>query len=62
MPLIKVSSKSQIVLPAKIRKQLAIKPGDILEIKAENMLSLFEKLPLFCGTFGTVCFSDLPHP
>jgi len=45
MPLVKVSSKSQIVLPAKIRKQLAIKPGDILEIKAEDDVIVIRKAP-----------------
>lgn len=36
MPLAKLSSKSQIVLPAKIRRHLNINPGDTLEIREDN--------------------------
>ena len=45
MPLVKVSSKSQIVLPAEIRKQLSINPGDTLEVKAENDVIIIRKAP-----------------
>ena len=40
MPLSKLSSKSQIVIPAAIRKRLNIQPGDELEIKF-NIVALF---------------------
>jgi len=45
MPLAKLSSKSQIVLPAKIRRQLDIKPGDNLEISTEDNVILIHKSP-----------------
>ncbi len=32
MPIVRLSSKSQLVLPAAIRKRLAIKPGDLLQV------------------------------
>jgi AbrB family looped-hinge helix DNA binding protein len=41
----KLSSKSQIVLPAKLRRKLGIKPGDLLEITAENETILLRKAP-----------------
>lgn len=45
MPLAKLSSKSQIVLPAKIRRKLAINPGDLLEIQTENETIIIRKAP-----------------
>jgi len=45
MTLAKLSSKSQIVLPAKIRKSLAIKPGDTLEITTDNEAIIIRKAP-----------------
>jgi antitoxin PrlF len=41
----KLSSKSQIVLPAKLRRKLGIKPGDLLEITAQNETILLRKAP-----------------
>jgi AbrB family looped-hinge helix DNA binding protein len=45
MPLAKLSSKSQIVIPAKIRRQLDIKPGDQLELSTEDNVILIRKSP-----------------
>ncbi len=41
----KLSSKSQIVLPAKLRRKLGIKPGDTLEITAQDETLLLRKAP-----------------
>lgn len=54
MPMAKLSSKSQIVLPSKIRRHLNINPGDTLEIREENQriviikpaISIVEQLDL----------------
>ena len=45
MSLAKLSSKAQIVIPAPIRRQLNIKPGDKLEISAENNVITIRKTP-----------------
>jgi antitoxin PrlF len=45
MPLAKLSSKSQIVLPAKIRKKLGIQPGDTIEITQEDNTIVLRKAP-----------------
>jgi len=45
MPLVKVSRKAQIVLPAQIRKKLAIKPGDLLQIEMKNEVIIIKKAP-----------------
>ena len=45
MPLVKVSRKAQIVLPAQIRKKLSIKPGDLLQIEAKNEVIIIKKAP-----------------
>lgn len=41
----KLSSKSQIVLPAKLRRRLGIKPGDTLEITAQDETIVLRKAP-----------------
>lgn len=43
MALAKLSSKSQIVLPAEIRRRLKIKPGDMLEIAEEGNVIVIRK-------------------
>ncbi len=45
MSLAKLSSKAQIVIPAPIRRQLNIKPGDQLEITAEDNVITIRKTP-----------------
>jgi len=36
MPLVTVKKKYQVVIPAKVREQVGIKVGDLLEAKAER--------------------------
>ncbi len=36
MPVARLSSKSQIVIPAAIRRRLGLKAGDLLEIRQEG--------------------------
>jgi AbrB family looped-hinge helix DNA binding protein len=45
MPIVKLSSKSQLVLPAEIRKRLAIKPGDLLQVTEEGNAIIMRKAP-----------------
>ena len=46
MPTATVSSKSQIVLPAAIRRRLGIRPGDRLIIEVDGDGIRLRKLPL----------------
>lgn len=61
MPLAKLSSKSQIVLPAKIRRQLEISPGDLLEIVTENETIVIRKAPSSFVDALQQCASSLWH-
>jgi len=61
MPLAKLSSKSQIVLPAKIRRKLGIKPGDKLEISAEDNVIMIRKSPQSAVDTLDTCGSDIWH-
>ena len=61
MSLAKLSSKSQIVLPAPIRRQLNIKPGDELEISADNNIIMIRKAPLSALDALDACGSDIWH-
>ena len=45
MALARLSSKSQVVLPAKIRRQLQINPGDMLEITEADNAIVIRKAP-----------------
>ncbi len=36
MPLARLSTKSQVVIPVSIRKSLKLRPGDLLEIEMED--------------------------
>ncbi len=45
MPLAKLSSKSQIVLPANLRSQLKLKAGDLLEITGNEEEIRIRKAP-----------------
>ncbi len=40
-----LSKKSQLVLPAKIRRQLGIEPGDRLELEVEGDHVILRKVP-----------------
>ncbi|MBI5440186.1 MAG: AbrB/MazE/SpoVT family DNA-binding domain-containing protein [Deltaproteobacteria bacterium] len=59
MPLAKLSSKSQIVLPAAIRRSLGLQAGDWLEVAQEGDHVVLRKAP---GSFVEAldaCGSDL---
>lgn len=59
MPLAKLSSKSQIVLPAKIRRKLNIHPGDTLEILEQGEAILLRKAPVSFLQELESCTSEL---
>ena len=40
---VKVSSKNQIAVPAAVRKQLGIKPGDRLRIEVDGKRAILER-------------------
>lgn len=61
MPLAKLSSKSQIVLPAQIRRKLNIKPGDKLEISTEDNVIMIRKSPQSAVAALDACSSDIWH-
>lgn len=46
MALAKLSSKSQIVLPAGIRRKLGINPGDLIEITEQDEKVVLRKAPV----------------
>jgi len=45
MPTAKLSKKSQLVLPARIRRQLKIEPGDQLDLEVEDDHVILRKVP-----------------
>ncbi len=45
MPDATLSSKHQLVLPAAVRKQLGIKPGDQIDVQVEGDLAVLRKAP-----------------
>lgn len=45
MATVKLSKKSQLVLPAKIRRQLKIEPGDRLDLEVEGDHVILRKAP-----------------
>ncbi|BBO80253.1 hypothetical protein DSCO28_08190 [Desulfosarcina ovata subsp. sediminis] len=59
MPLARVSSKSQIVLPAAIRKKLQIKPGDELEISIRNNEIVIVKAAVSATEALDACGSEI---
>jgi antitoxin PrlF len=59
MSMAKLSSKSQIVLPAEIRRRLNIKPGDMLEVSQENDVITIRKAPISYVDELSRCASDL---
>lgn len=61
MALAKLSSKSQIVLPAEIRRRLKIKPGDLLEIAEEGNVILIRKAEKSALDALDACGSKLWH-
>ena len=59
MPLVKLSSKSQLVLPARMRKRLAIKPGDLLQVIEKEDTIVIRKAPSSYVESLERCASDL---
>ncbi len=59
MPLAKLSSKSQIVIPAEIRKRFELRPGDTLEITEEQDWIMIRKAPVSFVDGLENCASDL---
>ena len=59
MPLAKLSSKAQIVIPAPIRRQLNIKPGDELEISAADNIITIRKSQQSAADALDACGSDI---
>lgn len=55
----RLSSKSQIVLPAAIRRKLKIQPGDELEITAENDAIVIRKVTISATNALDALGSDL---
>ena len=45
MPVVKTSSKGQIVIPAKIREKLGIKPGQLVNLTLEGEKAVITPLP-----------------
>jgi len=45
MPTITLSSKSQLVLPAEVRRRLGIRPGDRLVVEVEGDHAVIHKAP-----------------
>ncbi len=59
MALTKLSSKAQIVLPAQIRRQLGIHPGDQLEITADADVITIRKSPASATEALATCGGDI---
>lgn len=59
MPLVKLSSKSQIVLPAEIRRRPAIKPGGFLQVIEKDDAIIIRKAPLSYVDALEHCASEL---
>ena len=59
MSLVKLSSKSQIVLPAKIRKNLGFHPGDFLQVTEVDGGVMIRKPPISYVDALEECASDL---
>ena len=59
MPHAKLSSKSQIVIPADIRRKLHVRPGDTLEVNLEGDAVTIRKAPGSYLEALESCASDL---
>ena len=45
MPVVKTSSKGQVVIPIEIREKLGIKPGQMVNLKLEGEKAVITPLP-----------------
>lgn len=59
MPHAKLSSKSQIVIPADIRRKLRVRPGDTLEVNLKDDTVTIRKAPGSYVEALESCASDL---
>ena len=59
MPIAKLSSKSQIVLPAQMRKNLDVKPGDLLQLVEKDGAVIIRKAPLSVVEALDACGSEI---
>ncbi len=59
MPIVRLSSKSQLVLPAAIRKRLAIKPGDLLQVIEKDDAIVIRRAPASYVHELERCASDI---
>jgi AbrB family looped-hinge helix DNA binding protein len=59
MPYAKLSSKSQIVIPADIRRKLRVRPGDTLEMTLKDDTVTIRKAPVSYLEALENCASDL---
>ena len=59
MPLAKLSSKAQLVIPAPIRRRLNIKPGDELEISADDNVITIRKSSQSAADALDACSSSI---
>ncbi|KIH75357.1 looped-hinge helix DNA binding domain-containing protein, AbrB family [Geoalkalibacter ferrihydriticus] len=59
MPYAKLSSKSQIVIPAAIRRKLRVSPGDTLEMTLKDDTVTIRKAPVSYLEALESCASDL---
>jgi AbrB family looped-hinge helix DNA binding protein len=59
MPYAKLSSKSQIVIPAEIRRKLRVRPGDTLEMTLKDDTVTIRKAPASYLEALENCVSDL---
>lgn len=59
MPLARLSSKSQLVLPAAIRRDLGVRAGDLLEVALEGDHAVLRKAPQSYVDALSACGCDL---
>jgi len=55
----KLSSKSQVVIPADIRRRLRVRPGDVLEMNIKDDSVIIRKAPASYVKELESCVSDL---
>ncbi len=51
---VKVSSSGQVVVPARIRRRLGVRPGDVLQVTLDGDAIRLERVPDWETLFGSV--------
>ena len=59
MPLARLSTKSQVVIPVNIRKSLGLRPGDLVEIDTEDEQIIIRRAPTSALKQLVECTSDI---